>query len=462
MTIPYTFQVKAARQLHRWSGRGLVASEMGTGKSFTSLLYAMRHPEARPIVIVCPASVKWSWQRECAVHCGWSAEVLEGTKPPLFQLGQTKHAITIINYDILHAWLDFLKAMKPQLVIGDEVQYIKEPNTRRTKTFRELCKGVPHVLALSGTPLVNRPAEMFQTLNILRPDLFPSFWKFGHRYCAPRRAPWGVEFKGASNLNELHELLLNGQNGSPGVMVRTLKEDVLKDLPAKRRIVIPLDMERRQEYDLALNQFLVWLSQQHPGKVSSAMRAERLVQLGYLKRLAAELKGTALTEWVDSFLEDSDQKLLLFAVHRKIVAMLHARYPESVYVDGSVVGNKRQKTFDQFLNSNKTRILIGNVKAAGVGWSAKGVSTVAFAELPWTPGELTQAEDRVHGIGRGAEGIRSTAYFLVARESIEEKLLKILQDKSKVLRKTLDGGGKGDKLDIYDKLCEELKKENNR
>ena len=131
-------------------------------------------------------------------------------------------------------------------------------------------------------------------------------------------------------------------------------------------------------------------------------------------------------------------------------------------VDGSVTGKKRQKAFDQFLRHDATRLLIGNVKAAGVGWSAKGVSTVAFAELAWAPGTHTQAEDRIHGVGRGAKDRGAFAFYLVAKDTIEERLMELLQRKQKVLSAAIDGHRDAERFDVFDDLCKLLLKESKR
>ena len=453
MTTPYPFQVKAANQAKKWSGRCLLALEMGLGKSLTSLLWAYEHPEARPIIIVCPASLKWNWERECKVHFGMRAEILEGINPKRYTFSFTRRNIVIVNYDILYAWLDFLKALKPQLIILDECHYIANLSARRTKTVRKLCSGVPHVLALSGTPLTNRPLELWPTLNILRPELFPSLRQFCFRYCAPRRVPWGTgwDFSGASHLDELHAILTSK------AMVRMRKADVLKDLPPKRIITVPVEISNRKEYDKAHKDFIQWLAEKDMAKARRAMAAERLVRMHGLKRLVGQLKRPAVEEWVDNFLMDSDGKLALFGTHVEITEGFHKRYQkQSVLVNGRVVGKDRQKAVDQFQRHDKTRLFVGNIKAAGVGLNLTAASTMAFAEFGWTPGEHTQAMDRLHRIG---QTLGVDAFWLVAQGTIEEHLVKIVQDKATVLGKTLDGKGNGDSLNVYDQLEQQLLKE---
>lgn len=464
-TTPFTYQLEDVRTIHRMGGRTLVSLEMGLGKTLEALLYAHRHPDIRPMVVVCPASLKYMWEDQAWEHFNIRADVLEGTKPPPFTGLKRNSDLTIVNYDILgqrrdersgEGWLNYLTALQPKLVIIDECHMVATRGTLRTKSVQRLCQGVPHVLALSGTPLVNRPIELWPILNILRPDLFSNYWAFCMRYCGAKRTRWGWDLSGSSHLDELHTLLNQ-------VMIRRLKSEVLTQLPAKRRSVIPLEISNKSEYDLAKRDFILWLKQNTPKGVMAAKRAEGLSKLGTLKRIAAKLKLPSVISWVENFLKGSEEKLILFAYHRNdtwdIIPSLHKKFEKvSVVLDGSVSQSKRKLVTEKFLSDKKTRILIGQIRAAGVGWSAPGVSNVAFAEFDWVPGTHAQAEDRVHGINRGVKDTPSLVHYLVGKGTIEEELVKLLQRKQKTLDKVLDGSNETE-FDIYDKLCASLLKE---
>jgi SWI/SNF-related matrix-associated actin-dependent regulator 1 of chromatin subfamily A len=449
MTKLYKYQKQGVKALEAFDGRVLLADEMGLGKTIQALWYYKRN-KTSPVVIICPASLKYNWAREAAVHIGQRAEILEGTKPPKRKVFK-KNSFVIINYEIVGAWLDYLLEMDPQLVILDECQYIKNRAAKRTRYVRQLCKKVPHVLALSGTPLTNRPAELWPILNVVRPDIFKSFMSFVMEYCSARRMPWGWQFKGAKNLDKLHKLL------TENCMVRRRKADVLTDLPAKSRHVVPVPIQNRKEYDEAEDDLITWLSKYSKAKASRASRAQRLVKMGYLKRLAGKLKLKSITDWIDAFLEESDGKLVVFAIHKNIIAQLKERYKNCVVVTGSTSSKKRQQAVDRFQRDKKTRLFIGNLQAAGVGLTLTASSTVLFAELGWTPGEHVQGEDRVHRIGQTNA---AQIYYLIGVDTIEERLSKILQEKQAVLSATLDGGDVVEQLDIFNQLQEELIDEN--
>lgn len=448
----YNYQKKGVRRIEGFDIRALLADEMGLGKTLQFLATLRRnHKRCMPAVVVCPASLKWNWARESLMHIGCRAYIAEGRTPPDHAPIKANIRLVIINYEILPYWMDWLEDLNPQLVGVDECQYIKNRDAQRTKSVKMLCRNRPHIVMMSGTPLTSRPAELWPALNILMPEEFNSFMTYAWDYCKPRRTPWGWEYKGATNLDELHELL------TETCMIRRRKTDVLHELPDKTRVVIPFDLPRhaRKEYEYAESNFMRWLAKSS-GKATAkrARKAEQLVKMGYLKRLAASLKYDSTTEWVDNFFDDTDGKLVLFGVHQKIIKPLVERYKSmAVFVDGSVTGHKRQVAVDQFQTKDKVRLFVGNLQAAGVGLTLTAAHNAAFAELGWTPGEHTQGEDRIHRIGQSNA---ATCYYLVARNTIEEDLCRILQEKQAVLEATLDGVDSGDDLDIFDQLTQSI------
>lgn len=448
--VPFPYQKEVILDAEDFDGRALISAEMGLGKTIMSLALLLRERiESWPAVVVCPCSVKHQWESE-AIRMGICPTILEGTKAEQNGRSVKPPRLTIVNWDILYARLPELIQQGTKTLIVDECQFGANRRSRRTKAALKLGRSCKHVIALSGTPLVNRPAELWPTLHMIRPDLYPSFWQFAQRFCRPRKTPWGWDFSGASNLDILHSTL------SRQLMIRRLKRDVLKDLPDKMRSVVPVEISDRKEYDHAKNDFVGWLKARQADRVQSALRAQQMTQIGYLLRLTARLKLRAVVDWLNCWLEESDEKIVVFAVHTKMIEALDRRLEggKHVVVDGSVSGRLRKAACDQFQRDSKTRVLIGNVKAAGVGLNLTASSTVAFAELPWTPGLVSQAEDRCHRIGsKGTVWV----HFLVAAGTIEERLCRAIQEKQQVIRATLDGGAEEDDLSILDALMDELK-----
>lgn len=450
VALPY--QREGVRDIEDFDGRALLADDMGLGKTMQALWFLKRkRVPTLPALVVCPASVKYHWEHEAFTHVKMRGQVLEGRTPPKGKMQGVVPPLTIINPDILKQWLPYLRKMGIQTVILDECQMFQNPAAGRTKAAMQLCRDVRNVVALSGTPLTNRPAELWPTLNMIRPDLFPSFFSYAQEYCQPRRAPWGWEYKGAENIPQLHTLLRRN------LMIRRLKKDVVKDLPDKVRAVVPMELSRPHEYRHASGDFLGWMKTNY-GKIKArrAAKAAAVTRIGYLLRLAAKLKARAVVAWANKFVEEfPDEKLVLFAIHKKMIDVLSRRVnAKSVVVDGNVVKRRRKHAVDQFRQDPDTRIFIGNIKAAGTGVDGLQdvCSNLAFAEMWWRPGDHVQAEDRIHRIGQKGGAWIS---YLVAGGTIEEDLCRIIQAKQAIIRATLDGETiVEDDLDVWDQLIQ--------
>lgn len=429
LLLPY--QKEDLREIHRRNGRILIANEMGTGKTVEALSWLATSTNTKPAIIICPSILKLNWQREIRKFLGEHSVILEGKKPvPLSRIRE--NSLIIINYDILQYWLDCLKNIRPQTVIIDECHYCKNRQAKRTKAVKELCRNVPHILALGGTPIVNRPAELFPILNTIWPKEFSSFWTFAFRYCAPKKNRWGWDFTGASNLSELHSKL------SAHGMIRRRKQDVLSQLPEKTREIVEIELEtkHKNEYKEAENNFIQWV-RRYNIENDKDYKMNALVKVGVLKRLAAELKINQFMEWLDSFLESSDGKIIVFAIHKKIIDTLKNKYNHKcVVIDGSVPPQQRAINADKFNKNKSTRIMIAQIQAAGVGWNGTAASDVAMLEISWSPAMNIQAEDRAHRIGQTKN---VTCWYFVASQTIEERILKAIEMKESVIKSVIDG-----------------------
>lgn len=273
----------------------------------------------------------------------------------------------------------------------------------------------------------------------------------GSKNCGPQRRPWGWEYKRSTNAEELHALLTSKY------MIRVKKEDVLTDLPPKVRRVVRMSLSdaARKEYGKAFADFLSWLRRQSLSKARKAARAKSLGKTNALRRLAAQLKIKAVFEWIDNFLEESDGKICLFAYHRSILNALEERYGDlCVRIDGNTPKKTRADLVDNFNKSKKKRIFIGQVDAAGVGLNITGAHTVAFIEMCWTPAQHSQAEDRCYGRMSDLHG--ATCYYLVADDTIEVEIVKLLHRKQKVSDAAIDGIFGAEEASVFNELLEQL------
>jgi len=423
---------------------------MGLGKTIQALAWLQLHPEKRPAVILCPAHLKLNWAQEIEQTIGeHSVQVLSGTDTNQPIWGD----IVIINYDILHnkydtatdsigkkrkkeleytGWVDFLIDKKPQVLIIDEAHAIKSNQALRTKATKKLAKKVQHVIALTGTPIVNKPIEGFNILQVVDKTVFPNFWKFAQKYCDAKHNGFGWDFNGASNKEELHRIL------TQTVMIRRRKQDVLKDLPSKIYSYVPMEITNHKEYTKAEADFINYIAEKKGQKAAAkAKNAEHLAKIEALKQLAVKGKMNQAIDWIKNFLETNGQKLVVFCVHKEMVNTLMDEFGDvAVKVDGSVSAKGRDEAVKAFQNDPGVKLFVGNIQAAGTGLTLTAASSVAFLELPWTPGELVQAEDRCHRIGQQNS---VNVYYLLANGTIEQKIAGLLDNKRSVLDAVIDG-----------------------
>ena len=210
----------------------LVGDQPGLGKTIEALSWLSLSPK-RPVLVITQASIKRNWYREIEKWLpGSIIQILNQGKDII----DPDADFVIINYDLI--WRkgieEQLLKRKFPVVIYDEVTAIKEPSAKRTKTAKKIGRRAEFNIGLSGTPILNRPIEFYNILNLIDPKQFTSHFKFGMRYCNGHHNGFGYVFKGSSHINELREQI-------KPLMIRRLKEDVLTELPAKSRRTIYID-----------------------------------------------------------------------------------------------------------------------------------------------------------------------------------------------------------------------------
>jgi len=459
---PFKYQMIGPWKIHRFKGEALLGDEMGLGKTFQVLIYMRIFMDEGPFVVVCPKTAKYVWLREAFEKVGMRVEILDKRTPPENLnniLANPKNTIYVVNYEILgklhgsqRTWCKFLRKLKPKLIVGDEAQYLINPRAQRTKNFKDLRRKIPKCILVTGTPMDDNPSDLWSLLNILKPRLFPGYMPFVKRYCKVKMTHWGPKVFGGQRLDELHEIL------KQEVLIRRTTAQVHKDLPPKRRVVIPIDLPDMKSYRAAEKDLIAWLRATKKDK-SSTRKQERQSKMMYLKHMVGQLKVPVVKQWIDDFHKETGEKLVVFGYHRDVLKPLHQHYKKrSVIVDGSVTDKKRVHAIDTFLNADSCDLFFGNLKAASSAWSARGVTKSLTIELWWKPAVHNQAEKRTHGVGRGRKGEISTAYYLIAKGTIEEKLMAILQERQQIVDETLDGHIREDSFDGFDKLEEALLK----
>jgi SWI/SNF-related matrix-associated actin-dependent regulator 1 of chromatin subfamily A len=426
--------------------RAFLADEQGLGKTIEAIA-TVEAAGAYPAVVVCPASLKLNWLRELE---RWlpqrSARALAGNGND--RAARTPVAdITVVNYDIVAARLEELRELRPQALVLDESHYCKNAAAKRTQAVQRLSAVVPRdglVLALSGTPVTNRPAELISQLRILgRLEDFGSGARFGQRFRGPDahlRLHWHLRAR---------------------CFVRRLKADVLPQLPAKTRAIVPVELDNEAEYRLAERDLVAWLRSQPldlrelDAKVAAALRAERLVRLEALKLLAARGKLHAALAWIHDFCS-SGERLVVFAGHREIQRAVVARFPTALHIlgeDSAVARDAALQSFQAPDAAAGNQLIVCSLEVAGHGITLTRSSNVAFLELAWTPAKHDQAEDRCHRIGQ-QDAVNAS--YLLAAGTIDETISTLLEQKRAVIGAVTDGREE-DEEGVVDALVRELR-----
>lgn len=418
--------------------RFINGDEQGLGKTLQTIatLYAAykRGEDVFPALIVCPASTKINWLREWEQWTDIKAVILTDKNKKVWtrfhEVAQIDVFIT--NYESLKKYfvhymppksriknsLDIQLKQSSQMfksVVFDESHRCKDTSTTQTKLALRLAIGKEWIILLTGTPVVNKPTDLFPQLAIMgHHKTFGGVTGYKVRYCDGG--------KGASNLQELNYLI------NKTCFFRREKKDVAKDLPAKQRQTIICDITTRSKYNEARDNFLDYLKASGftREEIERKLRGEIMVKMGELKRISALGKLNEVKEFVNEVI-DSGEKLVLFCSLHAIVDALKLEFPDAVTITGRDSMLQKQASIDKFQNDKTCQLVICNIKAAGVGITLTASSRVAFVEYPWHYADCVQCEDRVHRIGQ-AFPVMAT-YFL-GQDTIDEDLFELIVSKA--------------------------------
>lgn len=429
--------------------RVILGDEMGLGKTPQLIAIAVHaKSEGKRSLVVVPPSLRENWRREIKkfTNNSLSVQVIEGTKP--YKLDGTD--VVVIGDASLSGWASALDKEHFGALLVDEAHRGKNPKAKRTIALQGIARGIPadgYVVLASGTPAVNRPVELvalLETIGQMSP-VFGSASSFKWNYCDPQRNAFGWTFNGSTNSKELHEKLRSN------CYIRRRKNDVLKELPTKRRAQVAISMSDTElrEYLRIENEFLSWVFDKGGREaVLKASRAETITKLTALRQSIAVAKVKHIVEHIESIIE-SDEPVVVFAHHRSVIDGIVTACKERgiedprwsvVRIVGGMTDAEKQSAVDQF-QSGDANIIVCNYTAGGVGLTLTRANQWVGAELPWTPAELQQAEDRCHRIGQ-AESV--TCWHLTGARSngidtIDDRLFALLNGKAEVLSSVLDG-----------------------
>jgi SWI/SNF-related matrix-associated actin-dependent regulator 1 of chromatin subfamily A len=439
--------------------RTLIADDMGLGKTIQAIGVA-NVTQAQRILVICPAVVLYNWQREIAKWQTMDRPITVLRSGTPFPIIDAAHVV-IINYDILNRYEAELRIRPWDLLIVDEAHYLKNGKAQRTKQVfgrREDAKRIdgqivqipalPPIPAvrcvlLTGTPILNRPQEIWSLIHYCDPKRWRSFWSFATRYCGAVRTRFGTDYLGPRNLDELQARLRDT------IMVRRLKHEVLTELPPKRRQIIPLPVNGAVElikreletYDRieAARAQLELAAAGHGSYADAVAALKEAEKIGFteLARIRAELALAKAPHLIEHLSNIEDGKVVVFAHHKTLIAALMDALKDQgvVCITGDTPPQAREEAVKKFQTDPSIRFFVGSLYAAGVGITLTESSHVVFGELDWVPGTLSQAEDRCHRIGQ-----RNSVFVqhLVFDGSLDAKMAKVVVAKQEVITAALD------------------------
>lgn len=423
-------------------GNHINGSSVGTGKSLCSVLYA-EMLDLFPCMVVCPASVKSGWLREWKeTNPGRRVSIISTSSPP----EDFEADVIVINYDILgkrvtkengktslEIRLDGMKKKSFSLVIADEIHFLKNRKSIRSKSFKKLIHKVPSVIGLTGTLIMNRPAELLNILMLIEriKEIAPDdqyHHYFFERYCNMKETNFGMDISGASNIKELNRLL------KECCYFQVSKRDALKELPSISENVVECEITNKRAYKKADNDLLQFIEDKFKDqeKVDKAARAEFLVKLSTLKQLSLEGKEKFIKKWVEEWMEaNEEEKLLVFASQSTILTKIAGEFKEVLLITGGTATKKRDEILQKFASQKKNRLLFANIGCLGTGVDGlqKVCSNMAILELPPRPSDLVQVIGRLE---RSGQENPVTIQYLLSMETIDKDLWEMLKGKKDV------------------------------
>jgi len=440
----------------------MLADEQGLGKTRQAIVGAKVHAdifgyEARTL-IVCKAALKANWEREigdCAPE--WDVQVLGGKRP--YRMTSN---VAIISFNLLATWADALVAEGFTSLIIDESHSIKDPKAQQSKAARRIAEDIRtrkgYVVLLTGTPLLNRPVELVNQLEVIgrlqqvspaprkaNPTLTDWQYAFMFTFCGPKRNAYGKwEFKGASKLD-----LLN-TNMRDHFYTRRLRNEVL-DMSDTHRIHTPLSLNGALKPYLDVEKNFVG---------SGDPRSFIIELLGALRKSISECKVEASLEWIQTYIEENPgKKLVVWAWHVEaqegLTNALNAAGINAVCLRTEQAKGRIAQATEAF-NRGDTEVLVCSLRAHAEGHTFVGnghnVTDCLFHEQPWHPGNVAQAEDRINRIGQNAEAVFATT--LIVPETVDTWLEDLIAGKWEVFKRAADGSIAGWQSDEIEKAVQ--------
>lgn len=411
---PYTFQLEAARfALAR--NKSYLALDPGLGKTIVAALIINALAEDSPTthaVILCPPFLVLNFRAELEKWC----------------LPEVAKKVTVVPDSLIpraEVRRDVMAAVfgDDAVLIVDEAHRYKSGDAKRTQALLggdrpsygdgALLDCFNRVVFLSGTPMPNRPMELYSILSTCAPEVigYRDKFSYGTYFCAGYQNRFGWDFTGASNTDELFSALKDQ------FMLRVRKDDVLKDLPPKTEELVFLGENVPPK--------IAALEKQVLAKLSPDDDYSHLAENGHVATYRRELgllKARHAVGFLKELLAETDESILIFAHHTAVIEQLQKDLTrwKPLVIKGDTPHAARFESVARFQTDKSRRVLIGNIQAMGVGFTLTKATRVAMVEASWVPAENAQAGDRAHRVGQKDHVL---VQYFVFKNSIDRKVI---------------------------------------
>lgn len=440
----YPYQKEGALFAAR-AGRSLIADDMGLGKTIQAIAAAeilSMVAGVERVLVVCPTSLKHQWKQEISKFAARTVEVVEGSLTSRIQKYKTGSFYKITNYDTIHRDLDRIGKWRPDLIILDEAQRIKNWKTRTAQNVKKLQS--EYAIVLTGTPLENRLEELHSIVEFVdRFHLGPAF-RFLHDHQTLDDHGKVVGYRALSKIKETLKPIL----------IRRTKQEVLKQLPERleKNFFVPMTEEQWSYHDenretaariVAKWRKVGFLTEKDQHILMCALQNMRMVcDSTYLLNEESHW-GPKVDEFgslVSDLLEEPARKVVVFSQWLKMHALLADRLKSKrighILFHGGVPSKERGKLIQQFKEDSDTRIFL-STDAGGLGLNLQNATAVLNMDLPWNPAVLEQRIGRVHRLGQRQP---VQVFNFISQGTIEHSMLDLLAFKKSLFSGVLDDG----------------------
>jgi len=436
---PFPFQKEGAAWAMSSDGRFLITDEMGLGKTIQFLMVAQAMEGTR-FLICCKSSLKIQWAKETYRWCNEAlCQVIENENE--FILPGCKGYI--VSYDLLWRFKDipaFVQRLGVNLIGLDEVQHLKNTNSKRTNGVRQACKEVDYIGALSGTPIKNNAGEFFPILNILHPEKFPRLDHFKMRWIQSYWDGKTMKDGGLRNADAFREY-------TKDFILRRTREEVMPDLPKISRDFrfFELGSVVEEAYKATLKEFQDYYLYGGIGESGREKEVNTLTYFTKMRHLTGIAKIDPVVEHVEDFLTDTPRKIVVFVHHKDVASSIIGRLKgldavadkEDILSLTSDLNPEQRDEVVQKFWSDKYRVLVASTLASGEGLNLQCCSDCVVVERQWNPANEEQAESRFIRIGQESSKVNAT--YPVAVGTVDEFFAEIVEKKRSMISNSLDG-----------------------